>query len=403
MKNKDVLGFETLENKSVLSSIVGILDSGLDINHKDLIDNLWTNPYEIANDNIDNDKNGYIDDMHGWNFVSNNNNVLDVYGHGTHVGGIVQGVNPAVKIVVLKMISDTGSGVTSALLNALDYIHTLKTQGIEINTVNASWTLGSYGSSVIKDKLSVLNNDGVVFVCAAGNNGSNIDIYPNYPSSFKLANIISVASITPDHILSGSSNYGVNTVQVAAYGTLINSTWPGNRYATLSGTSMAAPVVAGKISLLNGNASERIFALLSEVIKTDYLSSKVSGGGYLKDSWSALGSYTEVIKNEMPEVISGRVGIMNLNRVYGWAHSSTLGEKPMLVKVMINNRLVSTRWANLYRPDLINSVGSDYHGFDIKLNRYMFRRGWNTVRVYAVNTQNGSMKLLGSGSVRRWI
>lgn len=148
-----------------------------------------------------------------------------------------------------------------------------------------------------------------------------------------------------------------------------------------------------KDDIMTKNSRKNLF------VKTDYLSSKVSSGGYLKDYWS----YTDAVKSEVSEVIRGRIGIMNINRIYGYAHSSYLGTKPMIVKVMINNRLAITRWANAYRPDLIPVVGSAYHGIDIKLNRYMFRRGFNYVRVYAINPQNGATKLIGSGTVRRWI
>jgi hypothetical protein len=398
MKSKEYrLNIEQLETKRVLSSVVAVLDSGMDIYHKDLIDNVWINSQEIINNNIDDDNNGYIDDIYGWNFVNNTNNVLDVYGHGTHVAGIIQGVNPSVKLMVLKVIGDTGVGSTSAVLYALDYVNNMASRE-NIVATNNSWTLGSNGSNLVKGRIQALSDRNIIFVSAAGNNATNIDINPNYPSSFKLPNIISVASITSEGVLAGSSNYGPQTVHLAARGVVINSTWPNNRYAILSGTSMAAPMVSGKVSMMNGSVSEKVFALLSEVVKTDSLSTKVVSGGYLKESWS--------FKIDVPvasEVIRGGAGIVSMSRVRGWSYSSTLDTKPILIKVMVNNRLVAAQWANLYRPDLIGVVGSANHGFDIRLNRFMFRRGWNSVRIYAVNTENNNMKLLASRSIHRYI
>lgn len=398
MKSKDVvLGIEQLEIKKVLSSIVGILDSGVDLYHKDLSDNIWVNTREIAHNNIDDDNNGYVDDIYGWNFISNNNNVLDVYGHGTHVAGIIQGINPSVKLMILKVIGDSGVGSTSAVIYALDYVNAMASRE-NIVAINNSWTLGSNGSNVVKNRIQTLYENNVMFIAAAGNNGSNIDVSPNYPSSFKLPNIISVASITSAGVLARSSNYGSQTVHLAARGVTVNSTWPNNRYATLSGTSMAAPMVTGRVSMMNGGISDRVFALLSETVKTENLSGKVISGGSLKDSWSF-----KVDVPAEPEVIKGRVGILNLNRVYGWSHSSLLNSKPVLIKVMINNRLVATRWANVHRPDLMGSLGSTNHGFNIRLNRFMFRRGLNTVRVYALNPETNIQQLLIQSKIRRYI
>lgn len=365
MKSKDFsLSVERLEPKSVLSSVVAVLDSGMDIYHKDLTDNVWINNREIKDNNIDDDNNGYVDDIYGWNFISNNNNVLDIYGHGTHVAGIIQGVNPSVKLMVLKVIGDNGVGSTSAVLYALDYVNNMASRESIVAT-NSSWTLGSNGSNVVKGRIQTLYDKNIIFVCAAGNNASNIDITPNYPSSFKLPNIISVASVTGTGSLASSSNYGVGTVSVATYGTGIYSTYPGNKYATLSGTSMAAPFVTGKISLMGGSVDERVFQLISSTIKTDSLAGRVGSGGFVPVNVNFVPVQTPIASIEPLRAYISGVGLYGIR---GFVN------KNEALSIYVNKRFIG--YANI----AYNDTAKTYR-FNLNLGRRYFVRGWNTVSV----------------------
>ena len=243
---------------------VAVIDTGIDFNHPDLKGNIWVNPGEIANDGIDNDGNGYIDDVSGWNFVTNTNNPQDGNGHGTHVSGTiaakgnngigVAGVAWNAKIVPLKFLDNTGSGTTANAIKAIDYC---TANGIKLS--NNSWGGGGFDSLL----LQAITNAGAVdhlFIAAAGNNAPNIDASPIYPASYNLSNMVNVASTTKTGTLSVFSNFGVATVQVAAPGSEIFSTWPvaltvlgqPNGYNSISGTSMAAPHVTGLAALLRG-------------------------------------------------------------------------------------------------------------------------------------------------------
>ncbi|MDB9485369.1 S8 family serine peptidase [Dolichospermum circinale CS-537/01] len=234
--------------------VIGVIDTGVDYNHQDLVGNIWTNPGEIANDGIDNDGNGYIDDIRGWDFAYNDNNPSDVDGHGTHVSGTiagkgnngvgVTGVAWNAKIMPLKFLDDTGSGSTSNAILAINYA---TAKGVKIT--NNSWGGGGF-SQALYDAINAAGQQGALFIAAAGNSGQNADINPMYPAAYNLANIISVASTTHTDALSSFSNYGLTTVDLGAPGSAIYSTLPNNSYGTLSGTSMASPHVTGAAALV---------------------------------------------------------------------------------------------------------------------------------------------------------
>ncbi|MDJ0546918.1 MAG: S8 family peptidase, partial [Microcystis sp. M53601_WE4] len=234
--------------------VIGVIDTGVDYNHQDLVGNIWTNPGEIAGDGIDNDGNGYIDDIRGWDFAYNDNNPSDVYGHGTHVSGTiagkgnngvgVTGVAWNAKIMPLKFLNDQGSGSTSNAILAINYA---TAKGVKLT--NNSWGGGGY-SQALYDAINAAGQAGALFIAAAGNDAKNTDTSPSYPASYNLANIISVASTTRTDALSSFSNYGLTSVDLGAPGSEIYSLAPGGGYATLSGTSMASPHVAGAAALL---------------------------------------------------------------------------------------------------------------------------------------------------------
>jgi subtilisin family serine protease len=252
------------------SVVVAVIDSGIDRAHPDLQGNLWTNPDEIPGNGIDDDNNGYVDDVHGWDFHYNDNDPSDIDGHGTHVAGTigavgnnalgVVGVNWRVKLVALKGLGDTGSGLTSNLIKALQYA---RDKAIPIS--NNSWGGSGYSLSLY-DAIWNLQADGHLFVAAAGNDSRNSDSRPGYPASYNLSNIISVASITSSDTLSSFSNYGAQSVDLGAPGSSILSTLPNGGYGTLSGTSMASPHVAGAAALLLSHRPGWTYGQLRETL-----------------------------------------------------------------------------------------------------------------------------------------
>ena len=233
--------------------LVGVIDTGVDWDHVDLAANIYTNPGEIAGNGVDDDLNGFVDDIHGWDFVNNDNNPNDDHGHGTHVSGTiaavgnngigVAGVSWSARILPLKFLDSGGGGTTANAIRAVEYATLM---GVKLTS--NSWGGGGF-STALRDAIQAAGNQGILFVAAAGNNGSNNDTFPHYPSNYDLDNVISVASTDRFDALSGFSNYGPVTVDLGAPGSDILSTFPNNTYGTISGTSMATPHVSGAVCL----------------------------------------------------------------------------------------------------------------------------------------------------------
>lgn len=239
--------------------VIALLDTGADYNHPDLRANIWNNTTELAND-FDDDGNGKIDDIIGWNFVDNNNNPLDDDGHGTYIAGViaskgnnsigVTGVTWNSEIMLLKILDDTGYGTVSDVIAAIEYAIS---KGARI--INASYT-GSDYSYAEKQAIDAAANAGIILIAAAGNNGSNVDdnTVRVYPAEYNSPNIIAVAATDAHDILPSFSNYGRNTVDVAAPGvniyTTASSAIDGSEYVYVTGTSIAVPHVSGLAALI---------------------------------------------------------------------------------------------------------------------------------------------------------
>ena len=287
---------------------IAVIDTGIDIAHEDLAENIWNNSKEIPDNGIDDDGNGKIDDINGWNFsddsnlVCDNSNIADE-NHGTHIAGIIAaikdntkgilGVAPLAKIMPLKVFK-SGKAYTSDIINAIQYAENM---GVRI--INCSW--GSIDDNpVLKE---VIQNSNMLFVCAAGNNSANIDSNPVYPAAFDCSNIITVASVNRNGLLSGFSNYGENGVHVAAPGEGIESTLTGNSYGENSGTSMAAAFVSGEAALvLGGTSTMGAIELKDQIVRcSEHLSSmagKVNGSAKI----NCFNAVNNIMSNEITNV-----------------------------------------------------------------------------------------------------
>jgi hypothetical protein len=236
--------------------VVAIIDSGIDRNHSVFTQSgaLWVNSGEIAGNGADDDHNGYVDDVYGWNFINNTNNNMDDEGHGTHVAGTVLGMSqdiftspyPAakVKIMGLKFLDSTGYGTTSAAISAIYYA---SNNGAKV--LNNSWG-GSGYSQALKDAIAYSYTKKALFAAAAGNSYSNNNTNPMYPASYDVPNIISVAATTNADDKAWFSNFGTSSVHFGSPGTSICSTYPNNTMARMDGTSMATPIVAGIAAMM---------------------------------------------------------------------------------------------------------------------------------------------------------
>ncbi len=239
--------------------VVGVVDTGIDYTHPDLAANMWRNPGEVAGNGIDDDNNGVIDDVFGYNAITNSGNPLDDHNHGTHcsgtIGGVgnngqgVAGVNWNVKLMGLKFLSSSGSGSIADAIKAVNYAVMMKQRGVNIRVLSNSWGGGGY-SQAMEDAIRAANTNNILFVAAAGNSTSNNDNTPNYPSNYNVPNVLAVAAIDHNGLLASFSSYGRYTVDLAAPGVNIYSTVKGGGYASYSGTSMATPHVSGVAALV---------------------------------------------------------------------------------------------------------------------------------------------------------
>jgi RHS repeat-associated protein len=284
------------------STVIAVIDSGIDFTHPDLANNEWTN-YAV----------GSGVDVHGWDYVTNSGVIKDEQGHGTAVAGIIaaegnnsvgiSGVMWHTSMMSLRVLDNTGTGDIAQAVEAIDYA---VSHGAQV--INISW--GTDGPSfALRDAIDQAGKSGVVVVCSAGNDGRDIDSVPYYPASFDLPNLISVASTGSSDQLATWSNWGMTHVRVAAPGVNILTTQMGGGYSSVSGTSTSAPLVTGIVGLVKTlrpalSARNTVAAIVRGARQVSGLSSRTSTGGVVSAS-GALGAAPGPIVNPSPSPSPG--------------------------------------------------------------------------------------------------
>lgn len=276
--------------------VVASIDTGVEIQHPDLAANMWQNPDEVAGNGVDDDGNGYVDDVYGIDTVNDDSYPCDDYGHGTHTSGImaavsdngvgVAGVCPQAQVMALKFIDEEGMGTDADAIDCIDYVTSEKVDhGVNVVAINASW--GGDGSDIfLHDAIERAGDAGIVFCASAGNDDWDNDEWSTYPACYDCDTILSVAATTSSGSLADFSNWGECTVDLAAPGDGILSSLTDGLYASWSGTSMAAPFVTGAVALCaaaypDETAEERVERIMESVRQEDWLDGKCVSGGRL--------------------------------------------------------------------------------------------------------------------------
>lgn len=278
--------------------VVADIDTGVNYTHPDLAANMWRNPGEIPANGADDDQNGYVDDVYGIDTANNDSNPADDQSHGTHTSGTIgaisdnglgiAGVANNVRILACKFITSAGTGTDADAIECFNYVVALKQRGVNIRVTSNSWGGFRQGSpaTAMKNAIDAAGDAGILNVFAAGNNGENIDTKPFDPASFTSPSIVTVAASDQSDARASFSNYGTTSVDLAAPGVSILSLYPGGFYISSSGTSMAAPHVAGVAASLFAHrpkltVSEARDALLNSVDRLSQWTAWVATGGRL--------------------------------------------------------------------------------------------------------------------------
>lgn len=322
---------------------IAVIDTGINYTHPDLVKNVWVNPGEIAGNNIDDDNNGVVDDIHGYNAIDNNGDPMDDHGHGSHCAGVIgaeglntdggRGVMQDVTIIGCKFLDASGGGETSGAIACLEYLRNLKIRSehpVNVFATSNSWG-GGPASEALQDAIQAHQNEGILFLAAASNDTFDNDVVDTYPADYPLANIISVAAT--DHVDEKAwfSNYGKKTVHIGAPGVDILSTVLGSDYEKMSGTSMATPFAAGLAGMIKAHMPELNYLqvknlLMAGGVPNAALEGKtVSGRRIRAVDENGLGSLT--CENQ---IVSGRLS-PSLDRLL-----VAVGDKVLLSAININ-------------------------------------------------------------------
>jgi subtilisin family serine protease len=372
------------------TTIVAVLDTGINYNDPDLINRVWnntndpwTNPATPPGDGVDNDLDGVVDDYHGANFSDTGaaDDPLDDNGHGTLVSGLIAaqgngggpfvGVNWTSQILPVKVLDSAGTGSDASILAGLNYVIMLKTlRGVNITVMNMSLGraivgpangVGDPGAAAIFDALDRVGQAGIITVVAAGNDGVNLTDFPDAPASSNNDMVLTVAATDNRDNPSIFTNFG-DQAKLAAPGQSIAGLGPDNGG---SGTSFAAPLVTGAVALLHSlrpdaSPQQLVNAILQGVDVKPQLNGYVTTSGRLN-----VANSLEILMGNIAPI--AHVDIVNSQSVIGWMMDPNLGSAPMYGQLIIDGKFVSTFLANQNRPDLLNVVGSTNHGFTVKL------------------------------------